>query len=532
MRFIVFVLFAFISFIANARVLHVGDDTIKLSQAKTTSPALHIKVDGEMWYSGMYNMFLRDTLHVLYQNTNYSVSRCKPFIDSTNYTYDNNGKLIAANKNLYLQRLANKQMFIDTNISGNNDNLSFEVKYKFNVLPKINEYVGVFGNYNSAPMQGEQNNQTRFILYNDSVYININSKADNSPEYTFKHLEDTVYVVRIGKQEKTVYGKQLKQINGLISNGEENTSNIVFFDSTNIHRDSSNRESVLSIYSFKIWENDVLIRDFVPVPCGLLIGNYVVPENGMWDIVEQKFYGNAAGYDDFIYSYDNPAEFDLKNYKFDTNNHLISVNEDVYLTSGNNVAKSNYINTGISGENDNLSFEIKYKNILEAPNNTYWGLFGNYNNSESENTTRLLFYNNQILPYVNNKAATGHYFHETRILNKPYIEWFDKNNYISNGINKILHNNIQQGITNESDISLFSANTHNRPSQNAVWGGLFAIYYFKIWDNDVLVRHFVPVPQGLQIGDFVVPSNGMWDIVEQKFYGNMGTGDFIYGVDE
>ncbi|MBQ1997625.1 MAG: hypothetical protein II238_04205, partial [Alphaproteobacteria bacterium] len=174
-------------------------------------------------------MFLRDTLHVLYQNTNYSVSRCKPFIDSTNYTYDNNGKLIAANKNLYLQRLANKQMFIDTNISGNNDNLSFEVKYKFNVLPKINEYVGVFGNYNTQPLQGEQNNQTRFILYNDSVYINTNSRAHGSPQFTFKHLADTVYVVQTNKQEQTVFGKQLKQIEGNIYNGEENISNIVFF---------------------------------------------------------------------------------------------------------------------------------------------------------------------------------------------------------------------------------------------------------------------------------------------------------------
>ena len=48
-------------------------------------------------------------------------------------------------------------------------------------------------------------------------------------------------------------------------------------------------------------------------------------------------------------------------------------------------------------------------------------------------------------------------------------------------------------------------------------------------------RYFAPimvgVPCGLKIGDFVVPENGMWDIVEQKFYGNMGTGEFIYGVD-
>ena len=55
---------------------------------------------------------------------------------------------------------------------------------------------------------------------------------------------------------------------------------------------------------------------------------------------------------------------------------------------------------------------------------------------------------------------------------------------------------------------------------------------YKFYDNGKLVRHFVPVPTGLQIGDFTVPSNGMFDIVEQKFYPNQGTGTFTYGKDE
>ena len=55
------------------------------------------------------------------------------------------------------------------------------------------------------------------------------------------------------------------------------------------------------------------------------------------------------------------------------------------------------------------------------------------------------------------------------------------------------------------------------------------IYYFKIYEGDELIRHFVPVPNGMQIGDFIVPSDGMWDIVEQKFYENVGTGIFMYG---
>lgn len=57
------------------------------------------------------------------------------------------------------------------------------------------------------------------------------------------------------------------------------------------------------------------------------------------------------------------------------------------------------------------------------------------------------------------------------------------------------------------------------------------IYSFKIYESDVLIHNFVPVPAGLQIGSFTVPSNGMFDIVEQKFYANQGTGEFEFGLD-
>lgn len=57
------------------------------------------------------------------------------------------------------------------------------------------------------------------------------------------------------------------------------------------------------------------------------------------------------------------------------------------------------------------------------------------------------------------------------------------------------------------------------------------IYYLQISQGSNIIQHLVPVPQGLVIGNFTVPSNGMFDIVEQKFYGNLGTGDFTYGND-
>ena len=57
------------------------------------------------------------------------------------------------------------------------------------------------------------------------------------------------------------------------------------------------------------------------------------------------------------------------------------------------------------------------------------------------------------------------------------------------------------------------------------------IYNFQIYESDTLVHNFVPVPAGMKINDFSVPSNGMWDTIGQQFYGNVGTGNFIYGID-
>ena len=60
----------------------------------------------------------------------------------------------------------------------------------------------------------------------------------------------------------------------------------------------------------------------------------------------------------------------------------------------------------------------------------------------------------------------------------------------------------------------------------AAYDKAIAIKWIKIYENDVLVRHFVPVPKDLVIGNFTVPSNGMFEIVQQQFYANGGTGDF------
>lgn len=57
------------------------------------------------------------------------------------------------------------------------------------------------------------------------------------------------------------------------------------------------------------------------------------------------------------------------------------------------------------------------------------------------------------------------------------------------------------------------------------------IYKAEIWEDNNLIKKFIPVPTNLQIGSYTVPSNGMFDIVHQQFFPNQGTGTFTYGKD-
>lgn len=51
------------------------------------------------------------------------------------------------------------------------------------------------------------------------------------------------------------------------------------------------------------------------------------------------------------------------------------------------------------------------------------------------------------------------------------------------------------------------------------------IYYVKIWDDTTLIRNYIPCYRKL---DNVI---GMYDIVNNVFYTNQGTGEFIAGGD-
>ena len=97
--------------------------------------------------------------------------------------------------------------------------------------------------------------------------------------------------------------------------------------------------------------------------------------------------------------------------------------------------------------------------------------------------------------------------------NNIYTINVNKNGYTING-NETHWQQIPE-MSCKKNVFLFWAN-----GSSAAKSG--KIYYTKIYDNDVLVRDFIPV----------LDKNGvpcMYDRVEKKFYYNAGTGQFVAG---
>ncbi len=130
-------------------------------------------------------------------------------------------------------------------------------------------------------------------------------------------------------------------------------------------------------------------------------------------------------------------------------------------------------------------------------------------------TTRIRSDYNSSLPYIScgsTDCLIGQNF--TLDKNKNTTSLYNDSKSIDVYL-QTTYSNFESGV----NMYIFNLNTNNQvPTTSAS----FKIYYFQIYDNDILVRDFIPVldPAG-------VPC--MYDKIENKYYYNAGTGDFTAG---
>ena len=294
-----------------------------------------------------------------------------------------------------------------------------------------------------------------------------------------------------------------------------------------------------SVYFCKIYENDVLLYDLVPVYKGLQIGDFTVPSNGMFDMVNQKFYANQ-GTGELGFSNDivqNDTSFSKVNVHTMQGDYLIKdgkllwANPNIYLENADeNTAP--YINTlyALTGSDTFSVLAQGNKRLTPVNNDTVIGLsertkpypscylMYHWNNEKDVDLTYGTLHYNGSAPY------------ETPVLFETKISGNVLSYYV-NGTKVKDFDVVDFGISDTCYANLFCTAYYSQGVHIGSYYPLYGrIYNCKFYKNGTdLVRNFVPVPAGLQIGSFTVPSNGMFDIVEQKFYENRGTGDFEFG---
>lgn len=336
-----------------------------------------------------------------------------------------------------------------------------------------------------------------------------------------------VYVSGTGYQINTKNIFEIKNngayINNMQATGSANinegaTKLHLFLSRTNTTGIPITRTFRGKIYTFKWARNNKLFHHLVPVPKGLLIGNFVVPSNGMFDIVTQTFYGNAGTGEFTIGGI--PDDYIIEGGK------LIWCNPEISLENNSNW--SAYINTGIIPTN-NMRFRVIAQ--LTDTTNTYDGcLFGSRANSSASGKQFEVWHfrtNNQIGSFVYGTGWNGNY---TGTAGEKYTFEYDGTTYTVNGTTPSTGVWIgDKNINSTLPIFLYGLN-HNGSLESRCFRG--KVFDFILWSGSTILQYLVPVPQNMVIGNKTAQSNCMFDLVTQTFFTNQGTGSFTYGKDE
>ena len=237
------------------------------------------------------------------------------------------------------------------------------------------------------------------------------------------------------------------------------------------------------IYYCKIWDNDTLVRDFVPAldpsdkPC-------------MYDLVsKQPFYNLGTGADFSIGKKLTPVEY--------------------IANTG-----SSYINTGYN-PNSTTRVETKFK-MNESPTSFKWLFLARAENVAGGGFGFGCVTSGYIASEFNDRQTS------TDKLTADTYYIIDKNRNLCTYNDKTL-TNVNSTFSVSYPLPIFALN-----NVGTITSGVFPLancYYFRIYDNDTLVRDLIPVRDENNVGY-------MLDLLTNTLYANAGSGSFAIGEDD
>ena len=264
------------------------------------------------------------------------------------------------------------------------------------------------------------------------------------------------------------------------------------------------------IYTCKLYENNILVRNFVP--CYRKIDN--VP--GLYDIINNTFYENQGTGTFLIGSEVNKKDINIKPKitKKELVKDVLILPEEYQRVKYIESSGTQYIDTGVI-PTGTTSFKLGVE-FTSATQTEYAGYFGVQ--VDGSNTYGFTLSN---IPgnMIRFKGSSNYMGGPTYVANTLYEMEGSLNSFVINGVSYTNTDTWSQ--TMDETIYLFARN-----SAGAVLDSTLTIarsYYTQIYENNILIRDLVPC---YRKSDNVA---GLYDIVNNIFYTNIGTGTFTTG---
>ncbi|GEM_PF-1749269 len=243
-------------------------------------------------------------------------------------------------------------------------------------------------------------------------------------------------------------------------------------------------------YYIKVYRSGTLVRDYVPC---VRNSDGVA---GLYDKVENKFYTNSG------------------TGSFGSGATTGDVVEEYQRVEHLDFTGSQYINTGIIP-----TANTKVETTFKTSTNSRW-LFGSRTSTSATNIYAVYFNSATLLWYQIRMSGDA----------KSVDNYFNKISYLTTTRSEfILNGKTTSGFGTDAlgsstwPMYIGSVNTAGKADGTSGRHFVGELYSFKIWDGTTLVRDFVPV---VRSRDGVA---GLYDMVENKFYTNIGSGSFKTG---
>jgi len=359
--------------------------------------------------------------------------------------------------------------YIDTGIAPSNITPIAKLKFIPTQQYSSGNY-GIFGCWGA--------NNTRFQVFYNSIGIGT---------YVSKSWQaNTTYEVELNGKIPSATINGTVETTGYSNANGFSSDNMYLFTRNN--GDTADNGVPLKLYYCKIWNNDTLVRDFIPV----------LDNNG-----RPALYDNVSG----------QLFYNLGSGEFTYGRKIIPVE---YLES----TGTQYIDTGIKGKN-NIDFD--YKCVFTNLDGTAQCVGGNWSGASTSSVSLYLglIRTNGNYAYHYDGTPSPVVVMNTTVQDTPYSVqghmWTGEQYMVINGTKSSV-GTISSTFTSSLNMYLFGIN--NNGLSNPAY---MKLYSCKIWDNNTLVRDYIPC-----IDENNVPF--MFDLVNCKIYENAGTGEFKVGA--